>query len=165
VFVGAPPARLADLVDERGPGRAFRAVADGTALGARLAGAGRVGGLRHVRGLPGYLRQSSGPGWALVGDAGYWKDPLSTHGMTDAFRDAEFLARAVLAAPDPGAAQHEALAEYESVRDRLALPLLDVTERLASYEWELSEIRRLLMRLASVMTDEFELLATISEAA
>ena len=36
-----------------------------------------------------------GPGWALVGDAGYWKDPISAHGLTDALRDAELLARAV----------------------------------------------------------------------
>jgi 2-polyprenyl-6-methoxyphenol hydroxylase-like FAD-dependent oxidoreductase len=78
---------------------------------------------------------------------------------------AELLARAVLAAPDPGHAQREALAEYESLRDALAFPMLDVTERLASYDWEVTEVRRLLMQLASVMTDELELLATISEVA
>ena len=33
------------------------------------------------------------PGWALVGDAGWWKDPLSTHGITDALRDAELARR------------------------------------------------------------------------
>ena len=44
-----------------------------------------------------------GPGWALVGDAGYWKDPISAHGLTDALRDAELLARAVIgAAPRRG---------------------------------------------------------------
>ena len=37
----------------------------------------------------GFLRQATGPGWALVGDAGYFKDPLTAHGITDAFRDAE----------------------------------------------------------------------------
>jgi 2-polyprenyl-6-methoxyphenol hydroxylase-like FAD-dependent oxidoreductase len=89
--------------------------------------------MRYMRGLPTHLRRSAGPGWALVGDAGYWKDPLSTHGMTDAFRDAELLTRAVLAAPEPGRARREALAEYESLRDALAFPLLEVTERLASY--------------------------------
>jgi 2-polyprenyl-6-methoxyphenol hydroxylase-like FAD-dependent oxidoreductase len=165
VFVGAPPARLAGLVEDGGTDDALRVVADESALGDRLRLATRVGGLRYVRGMPGHLRQSSGPGWALVGDAGFWKDPLSTHGMTDAFRDAELLARAVLAAPDPGPAQRESLAEYESVRDALALPMLDVTERLASYDWEVTEVRRLLMQLASVMTDELELLATISEVA
>jgi 2-polyprenyl-6-methoxyphenol hydroxylase-like FAD-dependent oxidoreductase len=114
--------------------------------------------------MAGYLRRSSGPGWALAGDAGSWKDPMGTHGMTGAFRDAELLARAVLAAPEPGPAQRESLAEYESVRDALALPLLDVTERLASYDWEITEVRQLLMRLASVMAEELELLAPIAEA-
>ena len=37
-----------------------------------------------------------GPGWALVGDAGYFKDPITTHGITDALRDAELLADAIL---------------------------------------------------------------------
>ena len=48
-------------------------------------------------GHAGYMRQSYGPGWALVGDAGYFKDPISAHGLTDALRDAELLARAVIA--------------------------------------------------------------------
>jgi 2-polyprenyl-6-methoxyphenol hydroxylase-like FAD-dependent oxidoreductase len=159
VFVGAPPTRLASLVHDCGPGNAVRVIAGEWALGDRLDRAEPVGGLRYMRGMAGYLRRSSGPGWALVGDAGFWKDPMSTHGMTDAFRDAEQLARAVLAAPEPGPAQRESLVEYQSVRDTLALPLLDVTERLASYDWEITEVRQLLMRLASVMAEELELLS------
>jgi flavin-dependent dehydrogenase len=164
VFVGAPPTRLDRLVQAHGHGNAVRVIAGEWALGDRLAGAKLVGGLRYMRGMAGYLRRSSGPGWALVGDAGFWKDPMSTHGMTDAFRDAELLARAVLAAPEPGPTQRESLAEYESVRDALAFPLLDVTERLASYDWQVTEVRQLLMRLASVMAEELELLAPIAEA-
>ena len=45
-------------------------------------------------GRKGFLRQAFGPGWALVGDAGYFKDPLTAHGITDALRDAELLANA-----------------------------------------------------------------------
>ena len=43
--------------------------------------------------LPNVVRQPYGPGWALVGDAGYHRDPITGHGITDAFRDAELLAR------------------------------------------------------------------------
>ena len=43
----------------------------------------------------GFFRQAGGPGWALVGDAGYHKDPITAQGMLDAFRDAELLADAV----------------------------------------------------------------------
>src|SRR5919202_7096005 len=50
-------------------------------------------------GTPGYIRSCGGPGWALVGDAGYYKDPITAHGITDALRDAELLARAILDAP------------------------------------------------------------------
>ena len=122
-----------------------------------------MGGLRHVQALPAHLRRSWGPGWALVGDAGYWKDPLSTHGMTDALRDAELLARAVVAAPGPGSDQLDALAEYQTIRDGLARPLLEVTERIAGYRWDLAEIRRLLRTLSSTMTDELELLAGLPD--
>jgi len=165
VFVGTPAARAARLVALGGTGYAFRRLAEHGGIAPLLAGAERVGGLRYARGLPGYLRRSWGAGWALVGDAGYWKDPLSTHGITDALRDAELLARAVLSAPGPGPAQLDALAGYQAVRDELALPMLAITERIASHDWDLAEVRRLLMALASTMTDELELIGSIPVAA
>ena len=42
-------------------------------------------------GVPNYFRQPFGPGWALVGDAGYNKDPITAQGISDAFIDAEHL--------------------------------------------------------------------------
>jgi flavin-dependent dehydrogenase len=165
LFVGSPAARAAGLVDARGTASAFHRLVEGTVVAPRLIGAERVGALRYARGLPGYLRRSWGDGWALLGDAGYWKDPLSTHGITDALRDAELLARAVLSAPEPGPAQLDALAAYQSMRDEMALPMLAVTERIASYNWDLAEARRLLMTLASTMTDELELIGSLPVAA
>ena len=53
--------------------------------------------MRGFGGHPGFLKRSTGDGWALVGDAGYFKDPLTAHGITDALRDAELLARAIAA--------------------------------------------------------------------
>src|SRR5262249_10946174 len=50
-----------------------------------------IGGLRSFGGATSYLRQCHGTGWALVGDAGYFKDPLTAHGITDALRDAQLL--------------------------------------------------------------------------
>ncbi len=91
-------------------------------LARRLAHAELVGGERIVPGQPGFLKQAWGPGWALVGDAGHWKDPLSTHGITAALRDAELLAGAVTTTPEPGAPQHEALTDYQAQRDRLSFP-------------------------------------------
>ena len=57
-------------------------------------GPGRHAPLRGAVGLPNHVRRAAGPGWALVGDAGYHRDPITGHGMTDAFRDAELLAEA-----------------------------------------------------------------------
>ena len=45
--------------------------------------------------VPNYLRVPFGPGWALVGDAGYNKDPITAQGIIDAFRDAEQCSTAV----------------------------------------------------------------------
>ena len=97
VFVGGPPAVLA-----RGCATAARRCARGPAGTVRrrladLAAAPPAGPVRFFRGMPARLRRPHGPGWALVGDAGWWKDPLSTHGITAALRDAELLARAVVA--------------------------------------------------------------------
>ena len=50
---------------------------------------------RGTADLPNFFRQPYGPGWALVGDAGYHKDPILAQGITDAFRDAELLADAL----------------------------------------------------------------------
>ena len=94
------------------------------------------GKLRAFAGTPGFLRRASGPGWALVGDAGYFRDPITAHGITDALRDAELLARAVSAGGD------DALAGYQETRDDLVRGLLDVTDRIASFEWDLDEARR-----------------------
>ncbi|MCV2491283.1 NAD(P)/FAD-dependent oxidoreductase [Geodermatophilus sp. YIM 151500] len=165
VFAGGRPDRVAGLVRDVGPQGALRALAGRTSLGEGLAGAEPRGAVRHVRGTPGHLRAAAGPGWALVGDAGYWKDPLSTHGMTAALRDAELLARAVVEAPRPGPAQAASLRRYARARDDLSLPMLAVVERVAAHDWDLDGIRVLLRQMASAMTDEVDLLAGLPRAA
>jgi 2-polyprenyl-6-methoxyphenol hydroxylase-like FAD-dependent oxidoreductase len=164
-FVAASPAVLDGLVRGAGTEGALHALAAATGLDRVLGEGRRVGGLRHVRGQPGYLRAAWGPGWALVGDAGYWKDPMSTHGLTDAFRDAELLARAVVAAPAPGRAQRRALAEFECLRDELSLQLFEVSSRIAGYDWNVDEVRDLVRTLSAAMSDEVDLLASLPAAA
>ena len=69
---------------------------------------------RGTADLPYFFRQPYGPGWALVGDAGYHKDPITAQGISDAFRDAELLAEAIAT----GLARlDEALADYERRRN------------------------------------------------
>src|SRR5690606_31772724 len=81
-----------------------------------------IGRLRAFGGAGSHLRPCQGAGWALVGDAGYFKDPLTAHGMTDSLRDAELLSRAV------SIGSKQALESYQHERDALSLPLLRVTD-------------------------------------
>jgi 2-polyprenyl-6-methoxyphenol hydroxylase-like FAD-dependent oxidoreductase len=85
--------------------------------------------------------------------------------MTAALRDAELLSQAVLAVPQGGAQQQSALAGYQVTRDRLSLPMLQVTEEIAAYQWDLTRIRTLLRTLSSAMTDEVEALTALAPVA
>lgn len=64
-------------------------------LHAQVEGARREGTLHTMANMEGYFRQSAGPGWALVGDAGHFKDPTPGQGIGDALRQAEKLAPAI----------------------------------------------------------------------
>jgi flavin-dependent dehydrogenase len=68
---------------------------DTVGLGERIRAGRRAERFRGTPDLPSYLRQPYGPGWALVGDAGLLLDPITGHGISNAFRDAELLADAV----------------------------------------------------------------------
>lgn len=161
VFVGATPERI---------GRGGRAVLDDLLwhaspdLAARVRAARAPQGTRTFGGQPGFVRRAWGPGWALVGDAGYWKDPISAHGLTDALRDAELLAAAVLAAASGERPEHEAMAEYQATRDRLSLPLFAITDTIAGQRWTDEEIPGLLLQLSAAMADEVEVLSALDQA-
>ena len=85
-------------------------------------------------GVPNYFRQPYGPGWALVGDAGYIKDPITAQGISDAFIDAEHLSNALHDAFSGGRPLDEALAGYQTARDQRVKPLYDFTCALAKME-------------------------------
>jgi flavin-dependent dehydrogenase len=160
VWAGVPDTRFAALRTDADA--AFRRILRFAAPGLELSGAPPVAPIRGFPGLPGHVRRAFGPGWALVGDAGYFKDPLTAHGITDALRDAELLARAVLAAP-PGPSRDAALLDYEDLRDRLSAPLFGITERIASYRWDLAELRELLPSLSAAMRPELAALRALDE--
>jgi 2-polyprenyl-6-methoxyphenol hydroxylase-like FAD-dependent oxidoreductase len=88
--------------------------------------------VRGSVGLPNHLRQASGPGWALVGDAGYHRDPITGHGLTDAFRDAELLAEAADAVLR-GTDEPVAMRTYERQRDDAIRDTFRITRALAAF--------------------------------
>jgi 2-polyprenyl-6-methoxyphenol hydroxylase-like FAD-dependent oxidoreductase len=93
---------------------------------------------------PNFFRKPFGPGWALVGDAGYIKDPVTAQGIVDAFRDAELVTAAIDAWRSGARSYDAAMAEYQSTRDTQSLPMFDFTCQLAAFEPPPPELQQLL---------------------
>jgi menaquinone-9 beta-reductase len=148
MFVATPSARYRDELRHDIDGGYRRALREGAPdMADAIAGRAPVA-LRPFAGRPSLVRQPWGPGWALVGDAGLFRDPITAHGISDALRDAELLATAVLARTSA------AYATYARARDELAREMLDVTERIASFAWDPGEIRQLHRRLSRAINHE-----------
>lgn len=97
--------------------------------------------------VPSYFRRPYGPGWALVGDAGYQKDPCTASGITDAFRSAEWLTQAIDAGLSGRQPIEAALAGYEQERNQAAQAYHGLTCQLAALEPPPPETQRLLAAL------------------
>ncbi|MGH8986144.1 MAG: NAD(P)/FAD-dependent oxidoreductase, partial [Acidimicrobiia bacterium] len=94
--------------------------------------------------VPNYFRKPFGPGWALVGDAGYNKDFITAQGISDAFRDAELCATALDESFSGERPFDVAMGEYQSVRDEHVLPIFEFTCELATLEQPPPEMQQLL---------------------
>ena len=124
-------------------------------FGARLEGATRVEAVHGFGGHPGFIKRSTGPGWALVGDAGYFKDPATAHGITDALRDAELLARAVLAGSTA------AMEQFEATRLELSRRLFEITDEIASFAYSDGQLQSLHREFSREMSREVHALAAL----
>jgi 2-polyprenyl-6-methoxyphenol hydroxylase-like FAD-dependent oxidoreductase len=82
-------------------------------------------------GVPGYFRKPYGPGWALVGDASYNRDPITAQGISDAFIDAELLTDALARSLSGDASFETVMAAHESARNARVRPMYEFTTRLA----------------------------------
>jgi 2-polyprenyl-6-methoxyphenol hydroxylase-like FAD-dependent oxidoreductase len=94
--------------------------------------------------LPNFFRRPYGPGWALVGDAGYVKDPITAQGIADAFLDAERLAAALDETFRHVRPFDDAMGDYQRRRDQHALPMYELTCQLALLEPPPPEMQRLM---------------------
>jgi flavin-dependent dehydrogenase len=102
-------------------------------LAERLRQARRTSPVQGMLRQPNQVRQAFGSGWALVGDAGYYRDAITAYGISDAFRDAELLAVALDQALDGDGEEPTALAGYQAQRDRALAEIFEITCRLAAY--------------------------------
>lgn len=121
-----------------GPGEAERRYTEAVdripALAARLRGCERVGRVRAATGIASYFRRSAGPGWALPGDAGHFKDPVTAQGIRDALHYGRLLAEAVTAVIDDPRALDRSLLEWERRRIVECRDIFHWTNRLARGE-------------------------------
>ena len=132
-FPTTPAGRLLVLLDgpprrgRRGPSRPRGLLAAQARRASRARRAGRPARrpgskLRSTGETPAFFRASSGPGWALAGDAGHFKDPVTGQGMRDAMFAGRTLAEQVLPVLDDPAAVDRATRGWEADRDRECLP-------------------------------------------
>ncbi|MBF6359194.1 FAD-dependent monooxygenase [Nocardia farcinica] len=148
-----------------GPGTAERrytaAIARIPGLAARLAGCERVGRVRSATGLVSYFRRSAGPGWALPGDAGHFKDPVTAQGIRDALRYGRLLGEQAAPMLDDTHALDAAVTAWERERVAECLEIFQWTNRLArgtamnSLETELYRAAQADPALASAVTAIF----------
>lgn len=150
VFVAAERSRVRNMVRQKGASDAFLDLLSATnpALGQDVRSAKNATDPVFFSGEHGFMRQAVGAGWALVGDAGYFKDPLTAHGITDALRDAEILARAVIA----GSAQ--ALRDFQDIRDELSWELFELSGEIAKLDMSMEQLKAAHLKLNTIMKGE-----------
>jgi flavin-dependent dehydrogenase len=129
-------------------------------LAERLRAGQRVSPVTGMLRMPNLLRKPHGPGWALVGDAGYHRDAVTGFGLSDAYRDAELLATALHQVLDGYADEDSALSEYQLRRDHALRSVFELTCALADYP-PVSEFVELQKRLAQAIDVEAAALADL----
>ncbi|MEV4536108.1 NAD(P)/FAD-dependent oxidoreductase [Asanoa sp. NPDC049518] len=136
------------------PAASYQAALDrcGGDLGDRVRSGVRAEPFRLAPDVPNGFRVPHGPGWALVGDAGVVMDPVAGQGISNAFRDAELLAAAIVRGLAPGGRLDDELAGYQRDRDATALPIYSMTRSLAALRVSVGQ--RLL--LAAIADDPAE---------
>jgi 2-polyprenyl-6-methoxyphenol hydroxylase-like FAD-dependent oxidoreductase len=125
-------------------GNFFKAIDLAPEFAERVRGAKRESKFVGSAELPGYFRKPFGPGWALVGDAGYHKNPITAMGINDAFRDAELVAGALEDAFSGRRSFEEGMTSYQQTRDREAMPVYEFTFQFATMEPPPPEMQQLI---------------------
>jgi 2-polyprenyl-6-methoxyphenol hydroxylase-like FAD-dependent oxidoreductase len=112
--------------------------------------------------IPNFLRKPYGAGWALVGDAAYHKDPITTQGITNSFSHVELLAEALDEVFSGRRKTDQALADYETRRNEDVLPMFEHTTQLAKLEPPPPEVLRLLNSLRVNQEETGRFLGTVT---
>jgi flavin-dependent dehydrogenase len=95
---------------------------------------------------PGFMRTQVGPGWALIGDANRFSHPITAHGISDAFRDAQLAADAILSHLNGDCTWEDASLLYAMRQDAATSDSFDVTQEIAAADWTMETIADLLVK-------------------
>jgi 2-polyprenyl-6-methoxyphenol hydroxylase-like FAD-dependent oxidoreductase len=98
--------------------------------------------------VPNYFRKPYGPGWVLVGDAGYNKDFVTAQGISDAFRDAEHCAAALDVWLSHARPFDDVMREVQQRRDEQVTSMFEFTCQLATLDPPPPEMQRLFAAIA-----------------
>jgi 2-polyprenyl-6-methoxyphenol hydroxylase-like FAD-dependent oxidoreductase len=141
VIVGWPYAEFAEYKRDI-EGNYLKTIELAPAFADRLRGARREAPFAGAA-VPNYFRKPYGPGWALVGDAGYNRDFITGQGIMDAFHDAELCAVALDRAFSGTRPFDAAMSEYQRTRDARVKAMYEFTCQLATLEPPPPEMQQL----------------------
>ncbi len=114
--------------------------------------------------VPSWFRKPYGDGWALVGDAGYNKDPITAQGITDAFLDAERCTEAIDAWLGDGKPFDDVMGAWHQERDAKAMPIYEFTAQMATLEPPPPELQQLLGAVAGSQDAMDDFVSVVSGA-
>jgi len=141
VIAGWPYAEFAENKKDI-EGNYLRTIALAPAFAERLRNARREARFAGTA-VPNYFRKPYGPGWALVGDAGYNRDFITAQGIVDAFHDAELCATALDESFAGARSFDDAMGAYQRARDARVLAMYELTCQLATLEPPPPEMQQL----------------------
>ncbi|MPZ59501.1 MAG: oxidoreductase [Rhizobiales bacterium] len=141
VIVGWPMAEFADNKKDI-EGNYLKTIELAPAFADRLRRAKREARFAGAA-VPNYFRKPYGPGWALVGDAGYNRDFITGQGIMDAFHDAELCATALDKAFSGTQPFDTVMSDYQRTRDARVKAMYEFTCQLATLEPPPPEMQQL----------------------
>ncbi len=119
------------------------------ALEERVYGGTREGRISGTHVLPNFFRQSSGPGWALIGDAALHRDPITAQGITNAFTHAAILGEELDLAFREEKPLDSATMRYHDRQFELLKPMFDYTVHLAMLQPLPDELKAMLPQIVN----------------
>jgi 2-polyprenyl-6-methoxyphenol hydroxylase-like FAD-dependent oxidoreductase len=124
-------------------------------LGEVIRGAKRATRFVTFRPHPSSFRTAHGPGWALVGDAGHYKDPVTGQGIADAFLDAQLLTDALAGGDD--------LSIYQAQRDAIGREMHAVSGAMSMLACDDEEAVALFLRFRAAAEATMQTVAALPD--